>query len=71
MAVCTWPPAAEKTVVAIKKFDHRFLDVVTPLMTRFEREVFEASFRFSLRHPGADHSVRNIGCEGPGASLCG
>ena len=57
--------------VAIKKFDERALDVVVPLVPGFEREVFEAPLRFSLRHLSADHSARVFESEVLKAGFCG
>ena len=44
------PPIAEKMLVAVEKFDQRPLDVMIPLVPRFEREVFKPSDRLLLRH---------------------
>jgi len=63
-------PIAEKVLVAIQKFDQCSLDVMIPLVPRFEREVLEASDRFLLRHRSADHKAGKIECEGPSDSFC-
>ena len=54
---------SEQTLVAIQKFDQRSLDVIIPLVPRFEREVLKASDRFLFRHLRDDHSARSIESE--------
>ena len=56
-------PVTEEILAAIQKFDQRFLDVIIPLVPRFEREVLEASNCFLLRHRRADHRSQKIDCE--------
>src|ERR1019366_10826427 len=59
--VCMRP--SKKMLVAIQKFDQRPLNVIIPLVPRFEREVLEAPDRFLLRHLSNDHRAGNIECE--------
>src|ERR1700730_7232854 len=56
-------PIAEQMLSAILKFDQRPLDVIIPLVPRFEREVLKASDCLLLRHRSNDHRGRKIECE--------
>jgi len=64
-------PVADKMFVAIEEFDQCALDVIIPLVPAFEREVFEAPFRFPLRHLSGDHSAGTFEREVPRAPHCG
>jgi hypothetical protein len=62
---------AEKMLIAIQEFDQRSLDVVVPLVPRFEREVFKAQLGFLLRHLSGDHNAGTFECEVLKACFCG
>ena len=62
---------AENVLVAIEKFQQRALDVVIPLVPRFQSEVLKPPHRFPLRHWSGDHSEETFEREVLNAPFCG